>query len=200
MRWWWWQPQWWFKRRSFQTFIMKWNLSHNWSCRAPTLKTRNQYLKFLMGSTTNSSWDIEFHEFSPTLLVRLFVFLLGYFKFLIGYTRIVKFPNSTNFPQHCLLDCLYFGFKFWIGYSKNIKLIKFYVRSFIGFFVFVLRYFDFYISSSSIITYDTLSVVVECWRSFWSDFQSGSRVLKRCYRPILMYSYDIQCVSMHRNH
>ena len=48
--------------------------------------------------------------------------------------------------------------------------------------------------------YDTFSVVVECWVCFWSNFQSGSRVLKRCYRPILMYSYGIQCVSMHRNH
>ena len=27
--------------------------------------------------------------------------------------------------------------------------------------------------------YDTFSVVVECWVSFWSDFQSGSRVLKK---------------------
>ena len=44
------------------------------------------------------------------------------------------------------------------------------------------------------------SVVVECWVSFWSDFQSGSRVLNRCYRPMLMYSYGMQCVSMHRNH
>ena len=26
--------------------------------------------------------------------------------------------------------------------------------------------------------YDTFSVVVECWGCFWSDFQSGSRVLK----------------------
>ena len=50
------------------------------------------------------------------------------------------------------------------------------------------------------IEYDTFSAVVECWVCFWSDFQSGSRVLKRCYRPILMYSYGIQCVSMHRNH
>ena len=29
------------------------------------------------------------------------------------------------------------------------------------------------------IIYDTFSVVVECWVSFWSDFQSGSRVLKK---------------------
>ena len=28
-------------------------------------------------------------------------------------------------------------------------------------------------------TYDTFSVVVECWVSFWSDFQNGSRVLKK---------------------
>ena len=27
--------------------------------------------------------------------------------------------------------------------------------------------------------YDTFSVVVECWVSFWSDFQSGSRGLKK---------------------
>ena len=27
--------------------------------------------------------------------------------------------------------------------------------------------------------YDTFSVVVECWVSFWSDFQNGSRVLKK---------------------
>ena len=27
--------------------------------------------------------------------------------------------------------------------------------------------------------YDTFSVVVECWVSFWSDFHSGSRVLKK---------------------
>ena len=30
-----------------------------------------------------------------------------------------------------------------------------------------------------ILTYDTFSVVVECWVSFWSDFQNGSRVLKK---------------------
>ena len=46
--------------------------------------------------------------------------------------------------------------------------------------------------------YDTVSDVVESGVHWGSNFQIGSRVLKNCYKPILMHIYGIQCDFMHR--
>ena len=75
-----------------KVFIIKWNLSHNWSCAAGTLKTRSQYLKFLMGSTITSSWNIKFLQIFTTLVVRL----LHLFEL-----------RNIFFLKHLLLDCLF---------------------------------------------------------------------------------------------
>ena len=47
--------------------------------------------------------------------------------------------------------------------------------------------------------YDTVSDVVESGVHWGSNFQIGSRVLKNCYKPILMHIYVIQCDFMHRS-
>ena len=47
--------------------------------------------------------------------------------------------------------------------------------------------------------YDTVSDVVESGVHWGSNFQIGSRVLKNCYKPILMHIYGIQCDFMHRS-
>ena len=47
--------------------------------------------------------------------------------------------------------------------------------------------------------YDAVSDVVESGVHWRSDFQIGSRVLKKCYKPILMHIYGIQCDFMHRS-
>ena len=47
--------------------------------------------------------------------------------------------------------------------------------------------------------YDTVSDVVESGVHWRSNFQIGSRVLKNCYKPILMHIYGIQCDFMHRS-
>ena len=47
--------------------------------------------------------------------------------------------------------------------------------------------------------YDAVSDVVESGGHWRSDFQIGSRVLKNCYKPILMHIYGIQYDFMHRS-
>ena len=47
--------------------------------------------------------------------------------------------------------------------------------------------------------YDAVSDVVESGVHWRSNFQIGSRVLKNCYKPILMHIYGIQCDFMHRS-
>ena len=47
--------------------------------------------------------------------------------------------------------------------------------------------------------YDTVSDVVESGVHWGSNFQIGSRVLKNCYKPVLMHIYGIQCDFMHRS-
>ena len=44
--------------------------------------------------------------------------------------------------------------------------------------------------------YDSFSDVPESWVWWRADFQSGSRVLKRCSEPFLIYIYGIQCDFM----
>ena len=48
------------------------------------------------------------------------------------------------------------------------------------------------------VKYDTVSDVVESGVHWGSNFQIGSRVLKNCYKPILMHIYGIQCDFKHR--
>ena len=47
--------------------------------------------------------------------------------------------------------------------------------------------------------YDTVSDVVESGVHWGSNFQIGSRVLKNCYKPILMHIYGMQYDFMHRS-
>ena len=47
--------------------------------------------------------------------------------------------------------------------------------------------------------YDTVSDVVESGVHCGSNFQIASRVLKKCYKPILMYIYGKQYDFMHRS-
>ena len=47
--------------------------------------------------------------------------------------------------------------------------------------------------------YDAVLDVVESRVQWRSNFQIGSRVLKKCYKPILMHIYGIQCHFMHRS-
>ena len=47
--------------------------------------------------------------------------------------------------------------------------------------------------------YDAVSDVVESGVHWRSNFQIGSRVLKNCYKPILMHIYGTQCDFMHRS-
>ena len=42
-------------------------------------------------------------------------------------------------------------------------------------------------------SYDAVSDVVESGVQLRSNFQIGSRVLKHCYKPILLHIYGIQC-------
>ena len=49
------------------------------------------------------------------------------------------------------------------------------------------------------IGYDTVSDVVESGVHWRSDFQIGSRVLKICFKPILMHIYGMRYDFMHRN-
>ena len=46
---------------------------------------------------------------------------------------------------------------------------------------------------------DTVSDVVESGVHWGSNFQIGSRVLKICFKPILMHIYGIQYDFMHRS-
>ena len=48
-------------------------------------------------------------------------------------------------------------------------------------------------------TYDAVSDVVESGVHQRSDFQIGSRVLKICFKPILMHIYGMQYDLMHRS-
>ena len=48
-------------------------------------------------------------------------------------------------------------------------------------------------------TYDAVSDVVESGVHWRSDFQIGSRVLKICFKPILMHIYGMQYDFMHRS-
>ena len=60
-----------------------------------------------------------------------------------------------------------------------------------------------YISQGAFLTrptvYDAVSDVVESGVQSRFNFQIGSRVLKNCYKPILMHIYGIQCEFMHRS-
>ena len=47
--------------------------------------------------------------------------------------------------------------------------------------------------------YDTVSDVVESGVHWGSNFQIGSRVLKICFKPILMHIYGMQYDFMHRS-
>ena len=47
--------------------------------------------------------------------------------------------------------------------------------------------------------YDAVSDVVESGVHWRSDFQIGSRVLKICFKPILMHIYGMQYDFMHRS-
>ena len=48
-------------------------------------------------------------------------------------------------------------------------------------------------------SYDAVSDVVESGVQLRSNFQIGSRVLKHCYKPILLHIYGIKCDFMHKN-
>ena len=50
-----------------------------------------------------------------------------------------------------------------------------------------------------IYSYDTVSDVVKSGVHWRSDFQIGSRVLKICFKPILMHIYGMQYDFMHRS-
>ena len=45
--------------------------------------------------------------------------------------------------------------------------------------------------------YDAVSDVVESGVHWRTDFQIGSRVLKNCFKPILMHIYGMQYYFMH---
>ena len=47
--------------------------------------------------------------------------------------------------------------------------------------------------------YDAVSDVLESGVHWRSDFQIGSRVLKICFKPILMHIYGMQYDFMHRS-
>ena len=55
------------------------------------------------------------------------------------------------------------------------------------------------LSKGGIRIYDAVSDVVESGVQSRSNFQIGSRVLKICFKPILMHIYGIQCDFMHRS-
>ena len=44
--------------------------------------------------------------------------------------------------------------------------------------------------------YESVADVSESWVWWRADFQSGSRVLKRCSEPFLTYIYAIECDFM----
>ena len=52
------------------------------------------------------------------------------------------------------------------------------------------------LSKGGIRIYDAVSDVVESGLQSRSNFQIGSRVLKDCYKPILMHIYGMQCDFM----
>ena len=60
-----------------------------------------------------------------------------------------------------------------------------------------------YISQGAFLTkptvYDAVSDVVESGVQSRFNFQIGSRVLKICFKPILMHIYGTQCDFMHRS-
>ena len=45
-------------------------------------------------------------------------------------------------------------------------------------------------------SYDAVSDVVESGVQLRSNFQIGSRVLKHCYKPILLHIYVISCIKV----
>ena len=49
---------------------------------------------------------------------------------------------------------------------------------------------------ASLSGYDAVSDLVESGVQWRSNFQIGSRVLKDCYKPILMHIYGMQCDFM----
>ena len=126
MRWWWREWKWWseehFKDLSSNEIFPTIDLAA-----AGTLKTRSQYLKFLMGSTissSSSSWNIKFLQIFKTLLVRLF-HLLQPSLMIIGSTKNIKFQNIC-----CWIVCVW-----QLGISnsnRNLKCLKFSAASVVG--------------------------------------------------------------------
>ena len=96
--------------------------------------------------------------------------------------QCTKLPNERNIIQRMILT----DFPIYLHiYLQNMFAILF------G--------HDILSFNINLIGYDAVSDVVESGVHWRSDFQIGSRVLKICFKPILMHIYGMQYDFMHRS-